>query len=321
MKPNLYFVGILSATFLVLSGPASFATPTDPSLSVETTDQAGTSTEGIVTVSIGEGSNATIQHYTYTPQTVEINAGESVTWFSPAEISDIHTVTFVPDPRIVASDIILPFAAPAGTLNDLRLLPPFNLGEPIIIPAPEGGEAVVALNKQAWYPSVYDANNQTTYLNGTDIQTSLNSTIKALNSGIIFPATPTMGGGQQNSTETGTRGDQQTASGSSITNDTTTNTNASGTTTDVLTVPDNQGMSQPAEGETAEEQLGPPFPPVSSFTVTFEEPGVYPYFCAIHPWMTGQVVVRGDTATEPQPQNQTQTQGAAEQGTPNPIFG
>jgi plastocyanin len=320
MKPNLYFVGILSATFLVLSGPASFATPTDPSLSVETTDQAGTSTEGIVTVSIGEGSNATIQHYTYAPQTVEINAGESVTWFSPAELSDIHTVTFVQDPSIV-SDILLPFAASGGGLTDFQLLQPFNLGEPLIIPTPDGGEAIVALNKQAWYPAVYDANNQTTYLNGTDIQTSLNSTVKVLNSGIIIPPTPAMSGGQQNSNETGTVGEQQTGSGSSVTNDTTTNTNASGTTTDVLAVPDNQGMSQPAEGETAEQQLGPPFPPVSSFTVTFEEPGMYPYFCAIHPWMSGQVVVRGETSTEPQPQNQTQTPGAGEQGTPNPIFG
>jgi plastocyanin len=53
------------------------------------------------------------EYYTYIPQSVEINAGESVTWFNPAESSDIHTVTFVQDPSIV-SDMILPFAVPAG---------------------------------------------------------------------------------------------------------------------------------------------------------------------------------------------------------------
>ncbi|MDP8887604.1 MAG: hypothetical protein M3M91_07400, partial [Thermoproteota archaeon] len=30
----------------------------------------------------------------------------------------------------------------------------------------------------------------------------------------------------------------------------------------------------------------------------FEEPGVYPYFCAIHPWMSGQVIVSGGAQTE-----------------------
>ena len=73
--------------------------------------------------------------------------------------------------------------------------------------------------------------------------------------------------------------------------------------------------------------MAPPFPPVSSSTVRFEEPGTSPYFCAIHPWMNGQVVVRGDTSTEaqpepqPEPQNQTQAQGAGEVESANPIFG
>jgi plastocyanin len=331
MKPNLYYVGILATTLLALSGPASFATPTDPIQLTDTTDQTEqTSAEGVVTVAIGEGSNATVQHYTYNPQTVEINAGESVTWFTPAELVDIHTVTFVQDPSIV-SDILLPFAVPAGgSATDFELLPPFNSGEPLIIPTPDGREAIVALNKHAWYPAVVDANNQATYLEGTDIQTTLNSTVRALNSGIILPPMPPTGGAQPNSTETGTTGEPEIASEASPINETTTTTNATGTTTDVLTVPDDQGTSQPTEGATAEQQWAP-FPLVSSFTVTFEEPGTYPYFCAIHPWMTGQVVVGGDTQTETQGQNQTETetqppaaqpetQAQDELEAPNPIF-
>jgi plastocyanin len=325
MKSNLYYVGILAATLLVLSGPASFATPTSTTELTDTTDQTeASSPEGSVRVSIAEGSNATIQHYTFTPQSVEINAGESVTWFNPAEMSDIHTVTFVQDPSIV-SDIILPFAAPSGVLTELELLPPFNLGEPLVIQAPGGGEAIVALNKHAWYPAVIDANNQTTYLEGSDVQASLNSNVKALNSGIILPPMAPGGGAQANSTEIGTTGEASTTNATAA--------NATGTTTDVLTVPDEEGVFPPTEGATAEQQLGPPFPPVSSFTVTFEEPGTYPYFCAIHPWMTGQVVVRGETPTETQPQPQTptetqpqpesppETQGPGELESPNPLFG
>src|ERR687896_241680 len=338
MKSNLYHVGILAATLLVLSGPASFATTTDPTQLTDTTEQIQTSPNGIARVAVGEGSNATVQYYTYNPQTVEINAGESVTWFTPAEFPDIHTVTFVQDPNL-RSDLILPFVPTAPT--DFELLPPFNAGEPILIPTPDGREAIVAVNKHVFYPTVLDANNQTTYLQGMDIQATLNSTVKALNSGIILPPMPAAGGAQPNNTEIGVVGEQQTASDASPPIETTTSTNATSTTTDVLTVPDNQGASQPPEEATAEQQLGPPFPLVSSFTVTFEEPGTYPYFCAIHPWQSGQVVVRGETPTEeqpeaqpqpqtpteeqpeaqPQPQTPTEPQGAGELESPNPIFG
>jgi plastocyanin len=35
----------------------------------------------------------------------------------------------------------------------------------------------------------------------------------------------------------------------------------------------------------------PDAPPITEFTVTFENPGSYGYVCTLHPWMTGQVVV------------------------------
>ncbi|HZB81198.1 MAG TPA: hypothetical protein VE264_07995, partial [Nitrososphaera sp.] len=40
------------------------------------------------------------------------------------------------------------------------------------------------------------------------------------------------------------------------------------------------------------EQLPPPaYPILSNFAVTFNEPGVYPFFCAFHPGMGGLVIV------------------------------
>ena len=39
--------------------------------------------------------------------------------------------------------------------------------------------------------------------------------------------------------------------------------------------------------------LAPPgLPPIDTFSVTFSEEGTYNYLCVIHPWMTGQVVVK-----------------------------
>jgi plastocyanin len=310
-------------TVLVLSGPASFATTADPTQLTETTDQQETSIEENVRVSIGEGSNMTVQHYTYTPQSVEINAGESVTWFSPAEFMDFHTVTFVLD-QSVLSELLLPFAVPADA--GLELLPPFNLGEPLTIPTPDGREAILAANKIAWHPSAVDANNQTTFLDGTDIQYTMNGTEKVINSGIILPPIPpTDEVVDQNTTATDAEAEIREVPGASVTDETTTTGNA---TTDVLTPPEEEATS-PAAEQGAESPTGFPFPIVSSFTLTFQEPGTYPYFCAVHPWMGGQVVVRGDTPTEaqpqpepqPEPQNQTQAQGAGELESANPIFG
>jgi plastocyanin len=298
MKTNLYYVGILAATLLALNGPASFATPTNQTqLTDETIQTDDLSPEGVVAVLIGEGSNATVQHFTFTPQTIEIGAGETVTWFSPEPFTDIHSVTFVRDPSI-QSDILLPFAIPAGSsATDFELLPPFNLGEPVTIPGPQGREAIVAMNKVAWYPSLVDTNNQTTYLEGTDIQATLNSTVNVLNSGIILPPMPPVGTGQVDNTERGTGAEPSVTAEISPTSLTTETTNATGSPTDALNVTDDQGIPQDTESVTGE-PLGPPFPVVSSFTVAFEEPGVYPYFCAIHPWMSGQVIVRGDAQTE-----------------------
>ena len=41
-----------------------------------------------------------------------------------------------------------------------------------------------------------------------------------------------------------------------------------------------------------EGQNPPEAPPITDFTVTFENPGTYNYVCTVHPWMTGAVVVR-----------------------------
>ena len=38
-------------------------------------------------------------------------------------------------------------------------------------------------------------------------------------------------------------------------------------------------------------QIPPGAPPITSFTVTFENPGTYHYLCVIHPWMSGTVMV------------------------------
>ena len=114
MKGNVYYAGFLALVllvFLLATGPvATFATTiTEPTQSPETMNQTQRTQEESVRVAVGEGSNFTVQYYTFTPQTVEINAGESVTWHSPAEFSEFHTVTFVLDQNVMP-DQVMPFA-------------------------------------------------------------------------------------------------------------------------------------------------------------------------------------------------------------------
>jgi plastocyanin len=295
MKGNVYYAGFLAPVllvFLLATGPvATFATTiTEPTQSPEAMNQTQTTREESARVAVAEGSNFTVQYYTFTPQTVEINAGESVTWYSPAEFSELHTVTFVLDQN-VTPDIIMPFAVSGGDTN-FELLPPFTTGNPIVTQAPDGREAIVALNKDAFYPSVLDANNQTSYLNETDIQYTMDGTEKMINSGIIFPEMPPVGAAMNETTTT---------------NNSTTTT----TTTDVTTVPEGEETSQATEEgqQPPLEEPSFPFPLVSSFTVTFEEPGTYPYLCALHPWMTGEVIVQGggENQTGTEAENQTGT--------------
>jgi plastocyanin len=41
-----------------------------------------------------------------------------------------------------------------------------------------------------------------------------------------------------------------------------------------------------------EGQIPPGAPPITSFSVKFEEAGTYDYLCLLHPWMTGRVIVQ-----------------------------
>jgi plastocyanin len=61
-----------------------------------------------------------------------------------------------------------------------------------------------------------------------------------------------------------------------------------------------QQQQEPTPQGTGEEgaSLPPAYPILSNFTVTFNEPGAYPYFCAFHPGMAGVVNVVGGTATQ-----------------------
>ncbi len=172
------------------------------------------------------------------------------------------------------------------------------------------------MNKAAYYPTVADQENNTRYLidveeheqlveearqegffepQNLSASYTLNGTEKVVSSGIILDVggfdalfAEEAGGEAANTTAATTEATDATTA--------TANTNA---TTEAATSPippaeiGQENATEAAEQEGGGEVEFPPlpYPILNSFTVTFQQPGTYEYFCTFHPGMYGIVTV------------------------------
>jgi plastocyanin len=280
-------------------------------------------------VAVG-GGNITVSVNQFQPATVEIQKGESVTFYAPQNSTEVHNVIFDLSDNSIVSSLELPFILPRGDTNTDQLKPvsPFNFGDPIIIRQPEGREAIVSLNKAMFYPTVADKENNTRYLlNVEELQQlaenstqqglfkplnlsanyTLNGTETLVSSGIILDVSGFQALGD---------GESEEVSADNITATSTSPTNA--TESNATSVID----------KTEEEGFPPlPYPILDRFTITFQQPGTYEYFCAFHPGMWGVITVAGEegepagedgevsadniTATSTSPTNATESNATA----------
>jgi plastocyanin len=269
-------------------------------------------------VSVG-GGNVTFSVNQFSPQITEIQLGESVTFFAPNGSIEPHNVIFDLTNGTTISDLWLPFTLPSDVLGgevptdvseELLLAPPYNLGEPMIqnITADDGtAQAIIGLNKVAWQPAIVDQNDNVIYLQEQELSQQMrqveeafqggpqpsplltsyttDGTERIISSGIILDVNgfatleelfPEEGQGEAPQDEVAAENNQEIA------------TNLTTTTTPTIS-PEGEAMTQ--QEQPIEEFPPSPFPLLGSFTVTFNEPGTYDYFCAFHPGMFGQVVV------------------------------
>ena len=333
-----------------ISGPALLFTQTAIA-SIEgqgggtTTNDTETTTTGTAAPTVTDnatqrvavgGGNITISINQFSPQTVEIQPGESVTFFAPNGSTEVHNVIFDLSNGTIISDIGVPFTLPSAVLGgevptdvSQELVPasPYNLGEPIIQNLDDGTQTIVGFNKIAFYPAVVDQNDNVMYLEeevlsrqmlqieqafqqGTSMPSTLSvgyimdGTERVVSSGIVLDANgfaaleemfPEEGQGTVSQEELGAEGNQGITS------------NSTTAMTPPSQLPDEETITQQQEFGTEDEQIIsageseqtplPQFPFLDRFTVTFNEPGTYDYFCAFHPGMFGQVVVvSGDSS-------------------------
>jgi plastocyanin len=237
-------------------------------------------------VAVG-GGNITNSINQFLPQTAEIQPGESVTFFAPNGSTEVHNVIFDLSNGTIISDIGVPFILPSDVLGgevptevseELLPAPPYNLAEPIIQNTTDGTQAIIGFNKIAFHPAVVDQNDNVIYLEEEELTSQME---ESMQQGMFIPANLS----------------------TSYTMDGTERVVSSGIMLDVAgfaALEEEGGGPQQEEGVQEEEFPPPAYPILSSFTVTFEEPGTYGYFCAFHPGMFGQVVVGGGGGGEGQ---------------------
>jgi plastocyanin len=174
------------------------------------------------------GGNSTAPLTVYVPQSIKIEAGQSVNWYNPTPVGEPHSVTFLQD-----NSLFPPFAAPFAVPNstEFKALMPGPNVEPLIVPNPPGTETtaktVIIDNARAYNPTVIDSTGKNVTYLPPNANYTMDGTESYINSGWLWP----------------------------------------------------QG------------QVPPGAPPLTTFTVTFEKPGIYDYVCTVHPWMTGSVEV------------------------------
>jgi plastocyanin len=235
------------------------------------------------------GGNITVSVNQFLPSSVEIQRGESVTFYAPQNSTEVHNVIFDLSNGSIISSLELPFILPEGSDPDqLELVPPFNFGDSIIIEQPDGRESIITLNKAAFYPTIADRENNTRYL--LDVEELQQLTEETTQQGLFEPlnlsANYTING-----TETiVSSGIILDVSGFQVLEEEGEEVSAANITTTTTT----NATDSNATAVTEEEFLPLPYPILDSFTVTFEEPGTYEYFCAFHPGMWGVVTVAGD---------------------------
>src|SRR5215213_12000318 len=149
-----------------------------------------------VQAGIGVGNAAIIL---FSPQQVQIKAGQSVTWYNPTPVPEPHTVTFVfnnnnNNNKSYAADIIAPFTiSNTITTNSTQIMPliPNSNSEPLMTP---DNNAIIAVNKRAYNPVIVREDSPTTTTgekNVTYMKQNANYTMSGtedyINSGWLLP--------------------------------------------------------------------------------------------------------------------------------------
>ena len=168
-------VAVAVSAIVFLAGPMTGNVPTpmtqgpfEPMSDVGIATTTATNTTSAANaqhrVAVG-GGNLSVSINQFSPSTVQIQPGQSVTFYAPSGSTELHNVLFDLSNGTAISSVELAFILPPGFSPDtLQLAPPDNFGEPIIQNISGGRQAIIALNKVLFHPSTVDQNGHASYL-------------------------------------------------------------------------------------------------------------------------------------------------------------
>jgi plastocyanin len=320
---------IVAAAILIAAGVTGSAllTPQQVLASVDNTIEAE---ERVAVGGILDG-NLTVSVNQFSPAAVEIQTGETVTFYAPDNSTEVHNIVIDMSNGTIISGNELPFILPQGAdpEQQLELAPPFNFGEFIIQEQqPDGSQAIITLNKAVYYPTVADQENNTRYLidveeheqlveearqegffepQNLSANYTLNGTEIVVTSGIILD----VGGFDALFAEEEGEAANMTAATNATDTNATTTTEAATSPIPPAEIGQENATTAAAEqeGGGGGEEFPPlPYPILNSFTVTFEQPGTFEYFCTFHPGMFGIVTVAGEEGEAAEQEGEEQQQ-------------
>lgn len=270
----LLFSGAITGLQPATITQGSFQPVTDNGMGTTTnTTNPNADTSGRVAVG---GGNLTVSINQFLPSITQIQPGQSVTFYAPSGSTEPHNVVLDLSNGTAVSSIELAFIFPPGfSPGALQLAPPDNYGEPIIQTLNDGRQSIVALNKVLFHPSTVDQDGHATFLQEQELLQRMQQ--EAQQGSLIRPSLSA----------------NYTMQGNEV-------VVSSGLILDVEgfapLVPEQEAQPQQQQPQEPmpqgdEELLPPAYPILSNFTVTFNEPGAYPFFCAFHPGMAGIVNV------------------------------
>jgi plastocyanin len=184
-------MSVMMVMMILLMASIISAAPTDlfKQTATATLDQGNTTTtiptptapdNATQRVAVG-GGNINFSVNQFSPQTAEIQPGQSVTFFAADGSIELHNVIFDLTNGTTISDLWVPFILPPDiSSEELELAPPYNLGEPMIqnTTTTDGTEAIEGLNKVAWQPAVVDQNGNVTYIQEEELRRQMEESMQ-----------------------------------------------------------------------------------------------------------------------------------------------
>jgi plastocyanin len=131
------------------------------------------------------GGNSTAPLTVFIPQSIEIQAGQTINWYNPTPVEEPHSVAILKNSSLIPL-FAAPYAIPAST--EFRALMPIPNTEPLIVPSNDTEtQTVVVANARSFNPTVIDATGQNVTYLPPNAKYTMDGSESYINSGWIWP--------------------------------------------------------------------------------------------------------------------------------------